>query len=149
MEETVKNLEKQPAPKAADGPHIVDIVINELHTRKLHGLDKYGVPLQAHNGRSALQDAYEEASDLTLYLRQALEEERSIEQRLMEEREKIAAYVGSRGDRLSDENWNLAEFVTDLASEIRAGAYRDTVRAPPPVHVEDDDSAPHNNQETT
>ena len=38
------------------------------------GRAKYGVPLQAHNGRDALQDAYEEVLDLAVYLRQAIEE---------------------------------------------------------------------------
>jgi hypothetical protein len=133
----VKELRKQPAPVAADGPHIVDIVINDLHERKLHGLAKYGVPLQAHNGRSALQDAYEKASDLTLYLRQAWEEECSVEQRLADEREKIAVYIEGRGEKLNDENWRLSEFVDALAGVIRAGAYHDTVRAPPPAAEED------------
>jgi hypothetical protein len=135
MEETVKKIEKQPAPKAADGPHIVDVVIQELIERKAHGLAKNGVALQANNGRSALQDAYEESSDKTLYLRQAIEDWDHLEQRIAEQ---IAAYVGLRGDRLSDENWSLAEFAANLANEIRAFAYRDTVRAPPPVHVEDE-----------
>jgi hypothetical protein len=35
---------------------------------------QYGERLAAHNGRDALQDAYEEALDLALYLRQALAE---------------------------------------------------------------------------
>lgn len=131
----MKKLEKQPVPKAADGPHIVDVVIQELIERKARGLAKYGVALQADNGRSALQDAYEESSDKTLYLRQAIEDWDHLEQHVAEQ---IAGYVGSRGDNLSDENWNLAEFVTDLANKIRVGAYRDTVRAPPPVHVEDE-----------
>jgi Fe-S cluster assembly ATPase SufC len=39
------------------------------------GKKKYGVPLRAHNGRNALQDAYEEAQDMMLYLKQALVEE--------------------------------------------------------------------------
>jgi hypothetical protein len=33
------------------------------------------VPLQAHNGRNALIDAYQEALDLVVYLRQAIEEQ--------------------------------------------------------------------------
>ena len=35
---------------------------------------EYGEPLTTGNGRDALRDAYEEALDLCLYLRQALEE---------------------------------------------------------------------------
>jgi hypothetical protein len=38
------------------------------------GRARYGTPLQAHNGRDALVDAYQEALDLVVYLRQAIEE---------------------------------------------------------------------------
>ncbi len=38
------------------------------------GRRKYGVPLQPHNGRDCLVDAYQEALDLTVYLRQAIYE---------------------------------------------------------------------------
>ncbi len=55
---------------------IADLVAADVIERKAAGTAKYGVPLQAHNGRSALQDAYEEALDLACYLRQALEEAR-------------------------------------------------------------------------
>lgn len=35
---------------------------------------KYGTPLQANNGRNPLIDAYQEALDLCVYLRQEIEE---------------------------------------------------------------------------
>jgi len=35
-------------------------------------LQKYGTYLQTHNGRDALWDAYQEAMDLCMYLRQAI-----------------------------------------------------------------------------
>lgn len=38
------------------------------------GRARYGTPLQAGNGRDALVDAYQEALDLCVYLRQAIEE---------------------------------------------------------------------------
>lgn len=53
---------------------IADLVIEDIKKRKEFGVRKYGVPLRAHNGRSALQDAYEEALDLAHYLKQAIEE---------------------------------------------------------------------------
>ena len=37
---------------------------------------EHGTPLQAHNGRDPLVDAYQEALDLAVYLRQAIEERR-------------------------------------------------------------------------
>lgn len=54
-----------------------DLVIADLAERKAHGLRKYGSLLQTNNGRSYLQDAYEESLDLTCYLRGAVEEERA------------------------------------------------------------------------
>lgn len=65
---------KQPAPKANDSRPIWEMVIEDMKQRDLEGRKRYGVPLQAGNGRDALQDAYEEALDLAVYLRQAIEE---------------------------------------------------------------------------
>jgi hypothetical protein len=45
-----------------------------LASRLAKGIETYGTPLQAHNGRDALWDAYEEALDLAIYLRQVIEE---------------------------------------------------------------------------
>jgi hypothetical protein len=67
----------QPKPKANDSVHIADLVAVDLRYRKEFGLRKYGTPLQANNGRDALQDAYEEALDLCQYLKQAIEERKS------------------------------------------------------------------------
>lgn len=60
---------------AAKVTPILDLVVADLQERARVGLRKYGEPLRAFNGRSALQDAYEEALDLAMYLRQRLEEE--------------------------------------------------------------------------
>ena len=38
------------------------------------GIEKYETPLQTFNGRDGLVDAYQEALDLCVYLRQVLEE---------------------------------------------------------------------------
>lgn len=53
---------------------IVDLVLSDLKDRAEAGLAKYGTYLRAHNGRDALVDAYQEAMDLVMYLRQAIEE---------------------------------------------------------------------------
>lgn len=58
---------------------IADLVIADIKKRKAFGKKKYGVPLRAHNGRNALQDAYEEAQDLSLYIKQRLVEEERAE----------------------------------------------------------------------
>lgn len=64
----------QPLPQVTDGPFIQDLVMVDLAERKQHGIRKYGTALQAHNGRDMLQDAYEEALDLCVYLRGLLAE---------------------------------------------------------------------------
>ena len=55
---------------------IGDLVIRDMEDRVKLGLSRYGKYLTTNNGRNALQDAYEEALDLCMYLRQRLEEER-------------------------------------------------------------------------
>ena len=64
-------MSKQPAP--VDGVRdVTPQVIADLQDRARRGIAKYGKPLQTHNGRDALWDAYEEALDLVQYLRQAI-----------------------------------------------------------------------------
>ncbi len=65
---------EQPSPLPAAGRPIADLVAADIAARKAAGIEHYGVPLQAHNGRDALLDAYQEALDLACYLRQALAE---------------------------------------------------------------------------
>lgn len=50
-------------------------VLIDLQLRVAKGTEEYGEPLTTGNGRNALQDAYEEALDLTMYLKQKLMEE--------------------------------------------------------------------------
>ena len=65
---------EQPAPVANDHPAVWPLVIMDMAARDHVGRARYGVPLQPHNGRDALRDAYEEALDLCAYLRQAIME---------------------------------------------------------------------------
>jgi hypothetical protein len=51
-----------------------DLVIADMRERDASGLAKYGTRLQPGNGRDALVDAYQEALDLCVYLRQAIAE---------------------------------------------------------------------------
>jgi hypothetical protein len=78
----------QPPPSKSDSPAIWPLVIADLCAdfsgieqliadaldRDAFGSRKYGTRLQAFNGRDPLVDAYQEALDLTVYLRQAIEE---------------------------------------------------------------------------
>ena len=79
----------EPAPIRTDEPHIWDLVIEDIQIKAIAGLrepiiadmrardamgfERYGAHLQASNGRNPLVHAYQEALDLTVYLRQALE----------------------------------------------------------------------------
>ncbi len=58
------------------GPEIAELVKADIEARAQMGEKKYGERLRAYNGRNALLDAYQEALDLCMYLRQRLEEER-------------------------------------------------------------------------
>jgi hypothetical protein len=67
-------MKEQPPPKRNDTTPIVTLVKQDLDERMKKGVETYGMPLRAWNGRDALQDAYEEALDLCCYLRQAIQE---------------------------------------------------------------------------
>jgi len=67
----------QPPPKKRESIPIWDLVIKDMYVRNEFGKKKYGVALQANNGRDSLQDAYEEALDLAVYLRQTIEERKT------------------------------------------------------------------------
>lgn len=89
---TLAHPAEQPPPVPTTGPAIWDLVLEDLgaldggisdvvdlvkadaRARDATGLRRYGTRLQAHNGRDALRDAYEEQLDGTVYLRQAVEE---------------------------------------------------------------------------
>jgi hypothetical protein len=68
----------QPAPVPNDSRPVWDMVIDDMRRRDQTGRQRYGTPLQAGNGRDALRDAYEEALDLCVYLRQAIEERGAV-----------------------------------------------------------------------
>lgn len=67
---------KEPVSIPNEHPAIWDLVIKDIHDRDKFGTKKYGTRLQPYNGRNALIDAYQEALDLVVYLRQLIEEER-------------------------------------------------------------------------
>jgi acyl carrier protein len=56
---------------------IAPLLIADIETRVAAGENKYGERLRANNGRDALLDAYQKAIDLTLYLRQEVDEQGS------------------------------------------------------------------------
>lgn len=64
----------QPPPLPNAQIAVWDLVLADMRERDQIGRARYGTPLQPHNGRDALVDAYQEALDLAVYLRQALYE---------------------------------------------------------------------------
>lgn len=67
------NTKAQPAPVVGQ-QSVTDAVIADLNTRREHGIKKYSTELMTHNGRDAMVDAYQEAIDLAVYLKQELME---------------------------------------------------------------------------
>jgi len=59
----------QPMPIINKKPILQEMVIEDMAKRLELGIERYGTGLQADNGRDMLQDAYEEALDLCVYLR--------------------------------------------------------------------------------
>lgn len=57
---------------SVDTDPIFELVKADLDQRDRIGLGKYGQSLHAHDGRRTLQDAYEEALDLAIYLKKEL-----------------------------------------------------------------------------
>lgn len=55
---------------------IAPLVQKDIEERAKVGCKKYGELLKSNNGRNALWDAYQEALDLCMYLRQKIEEEK-------------------------------------------------------------------------
>ena len=75
-----KASEYQPDPKQGEQV-VVDAVLADIRERAETGKRKYGTYLETNNGRNPLWDAYQEAIDLVMYLRQALlEQERNLTQ---------------------------------------------------------------------
>ena len=67
----------QPAPTQGKLT-VIDYVLADMAERAAMGVIKHGMPLQTHNGRDALWDAYQEVLDLSMYLRQAILERDAV-----------------------------------------------------------------------
>lgn len=72
MTHGLSNMEQQ-KPEGT-GPAIFDLIMKDIEERKATGIKTYGEALRAFNGRDPLIDAYQEALDLAVYLRQELYE---------------------------------------------------------------------------
>lgn len=89
---------------------IADLVIEDLRAKKAVGVEKYGTPLQAFNGRRALVDAYQETLDLSQYLKQEIEEREEI-------RAKVIGYVTARAENFRAEEAKARESRAELKAD--------------------------------
>ncbi len=72
-----KLINEQEPPKPSEGD-VWLLVLKDMEARRQLGIQKYGTPVQPGNGRDALVDAYQEALDLCVYLRQAIAEREGV-----------------------------------------------------------------------
>ena len=70
MEKNASTPEPPPTPN--DRPAVWGLVMRDMEDRDNFGRERYGVPLQPHNGRDALKDLYQELLDACVYTRQLL-----------------------------------------------------------------------------
>ena len=74
----------QVLPTRNDYPDIQSGVIADLEARREVGIGRYGTALQPFNGRDTLVDAYEEAMDLTVYLKSLVVMKEALRPQLVE-----------------------------------------------------------------
>jgi hypothetical protein len=65
-------------PPTGDGQKVADYVLKDIQERVDMGHKKYGTYLHTFNGRDPLWDAYQEAIDLVMYLRQVILEKEAL-----------------------------------------------------------------------
>lgn len=94
---------------------IWDMVIADMKARDEFGRERYLGPLTVDsNGRDALQDAYEEALDMAVYLRQAIEQKKKH----TEESDKVLRILG--GDPEFDDLELVAKKAAERFVELKA-----------------------------
>ncbi len=102
--------EPPPIPNAS--VPIWNLVIEDMRTRDNSGRQKYRTPLQAHNGRDACVDAYQEALDLVVYMRQLIAE-RKDERSELERIHSRVAELEAENKRLTGRTNSLSEQLAD------------------------------------
>lgn len=108
----------QPAPKS-DAADVWPMVVKDMQDRDHLGKVKYGIPLRVHNGRDALVDAYQEVLDLSVYLRQEIEE-RELLRSAVEEVKSIPGYEKTTVSTLGKAVQDLVTFCSELRNQNRA-----------------------------
>lgn len=94
----------QPNPSPNDNRPVWELVIEDMNERDAVGRVRYGTPLQAFNGRDALVDAYQEALDLVVYLKQSIVERETMGKQLDNLKEQVMQGYLSHSNPPSDQN---------------------------------------------
>jgi hypothetical protein len=105
-----KNVSDQEQPIPNDSKAIWDLVKKDIEDRNEAGIKKYGTPLQAFNGRDSLIDAYQEALDLVVYLRQAIEEKKAMVAAI----KSMAVVTPTNEDKVSELSYQSYELLKSL-----------------------------------
>lgn len=74
----------EPMPTPNQRPAAWEEVIKDMRDRDAFGRRKYDTPLQPFNGRKPLVDAYQEALDLSVYLKQQILEDGALRAALVD-----------------------------------------------------------------
>lgn len=102
----------QPSPAPNSNPVLWELVIADMRERDRIGRNRYGTPLQPHNGRDALKDLMDELLDAVVYIRQFQEEMKCLGADLHMLHARLAASPFLDADA-------TAEIVSLLASILR------------------------------
>lgn len=126
------HIHHEPSPEG-EGKIVIDKVVSDLVERAKFGKEKYGTFLKTNNGRRALVDAYQEALDLVMYLKQRLMED---EEKYIESQKQSTCKSPSILGCIDSQNEaGLARLLFDLASLDNGG--RD-MRKPEDVVLDDE-----------
>ena len=102
---------EQATPKGA-GKEIIDLVKKDLDARVEVGKQRYGETLKAFNGRDAMLDAYQEALDLVMYLKQTLNERKTLENFIHYQE------VKPKIENLTDAEWHISQTIGELYKKV-------------------------------
>lgn len=86
-----------------------ELVIEDMKARDAVGRARYGTPLQPHNGRDSLVDAYEEKLDDVVYMKNAIIEQKKLKADL--------ARLENENDKLRETNALLEAELFQLRSK--------------------------------
>ena len=110
----------QSGPKG-QGKEIIELVKQDLEARAKVGKEKYGESLRSFNGRNAVLDAYQEALDLVMYMRQVLDEQEEFNYSLKRIVQGSNVYSGPNFETMTDAERYISLLLVQLYQKIHKG----------------------------